>query len=239
MTSAMPAIGDDDDGDPARDVRIDAACDLRTSAVGDERALQHAVSWLLRDSPALRAAVHLIRAGDEHALTPAEARHFAAYALRRRRASGSVRRAARGLCAQLGLDHREFVPDDSGVPPSPPGWLASFSHDDVAAIAVFGRVPLRGLGIDLEAPDALDEELTARVLAPGEDRALADAGIDGKAVFSIKEAVFKATWPADRVFLEFAEVHLDPATRTARTSSGRVVHWRLVTQPRVMALAWW
>jgi 4'-phosphopantetheinyl transferase EntD len=205
-----------------------------------QSALEEAVSRLLEDHAFLHARVQPIRAGDEHALTAAEARYYAEFPPHRRRASGSVRGAARMLCAALGLGQREFACDADGVPAWPEGWIGSFSHDGEAAIAVLGRSPpLQGLGVDIEAPGSFGPELTQRVLAEGEGDALAAAGVDGKTAFCVKEAVFKATFPRDRLFLAFWQIRLDPATRTALTASGRSVHWRAIAAPRRIALAWW
>lgn len=202
-------------------------------------ALEKALSCLLEEH-ALHGEVRLIQAGDEHCLTSAEAQQFASFALRRRRCSGAVRDAARRLCARLGLGHREFLRDGDGLPVWPADWLGSFSHDDAVAVVVLGRrSPLQGVGIDVEAPDPLEAELVDRVVADSERAAFAHARLDGKAVFSIKEAIFKAAYPTDRLFLEFDQVTLDFAARTALTAYGRTLHWRVVTGPRVLALAWY
>jgi 4'-phosphopantetheinyl transferase EntD len=224
-------------------LRANGGLDIASYASSEDSrggTLAHALAHLLEPHAALHASARPIQPGDEQALTPAEAAQFAAYALRRRRASGAVRAAARNLCTKLGLGPHEFLRDADGIPGWPPGWLGSFSHDDVAAVAILGRrPPLQGLGIDIEAPDPLEPELTRSILAHGEEMPLALAGLDGKAAFSIKEAVFKAVYPADRIFLEFAQVRLDPGNRTALTYYGRTVQWRVVTRPRMLALAWW
>jgi len=96
---------------------------------------------------------------------------------------------------------------------------------------------LTGVGVDIEPMEILDDEVMAILATDEEYRGLQYGA--GKTLFSIKEAVFKAVNPYDRVFLDFKDVVVDFSSRVATTSYGRRVSWRVITEHRVMAVAWW
>lgn len=101
------------------------------------------------------------------------------------------------------------------------GYLGSISHADGLCIAHVGRAArLTGIGIDFErvgaVPAAIGADLTSRpeALALGQE---ADPTIDVPTLaFVIKEAFFKAVFPADRVLFGFTDVVARVSWRTGR-----------------------
>ena len=182
-----------------------------------------------------------IRQGDAALLREDEAAQFRSAVPKVRDASGAVRAVARRLCAFLDVEPVSVLKDRDGVPCWPQGLIGSLTHDSLvaAAVVVRPRSGVEGIGIDVEAPCPLEDALAHFIMTPDEARQSVRTGIDAKMVFSIKEAVYKAVYPTDRVFLEFHQVTLDPASRTATTAYGRKVHWRATRATRVLALAWW
>jgi 4'-phosphopantetheinyl transferase EntD len=176
------------------------------------------------------AAVRLIRADDERLLTPLEARGLERAVSRVRRASGAGRDLARTLCGQFGVPVADIPRSSRHDPVWPTGLLGSITHDnEFAAVVVCRSATLQGIGIDLSQILGTPEELAD----------FSDLLFGEKVLFSIKEAVFKAVFPRDGIFLEFHNVTVSRASRTASTHYGRVVHWRVLNFPRVLAIAWW
>jgi 4'-phosphopantetheinyl transferase EntD len=58
------------------------------------------------------------------------------------------------------------------------------------------------------------------------------------ALFSIKEAIYKAVNPLDGIFLDFRDVSVDRRRGIAITNYGRRVNWRVALSSRVLAVAW-
>jgi 4'-phosphopantetheinyl transferase EntD len=184
-------------------------------------------------------AVRRIGMDDDRFLSPAEAVGMGQAVASRRRASGAARALARSLLRALSVPPRDIPWSSSGAPLWPPAVVGSLGHDELVAVAVVGSsATFGGLGVDVEPAGPLDEELIPIVASPDERRAIGDDPARAKLLFCIKEAVFKAVNPRDRRFLEFEDVAVDLEARCARTSYGRVVHWRVVAEPRILAVAW-
>jgi 4'-phosphopantetheinyl transferase EntD len=184
-------------------------------------------------------AVRPIHPDDERCLTESEARGLDRAVASVRRASGAGRDLARMLCGQLGVPVREIPRTAERYPLWPQGIVGSITHDrEFAAAVVAPSDRLRGIGIDIEPAEPLQPGICNIVSPPGEMAAFSDIRFGDKALFSIKEAVFKTVYPRDGRFLDFHEVAVTRHTRTARTNYGRVVHWRVTTLPRVLAIAW-
>jgi 4'-phosphopantetheinyl transferase EntD len=66
---------------------------------------------------------------------------------------------------------------------------------------------------------------------------ITDDPLRGKLLFTAKEAVYKACYPLDRVFLEFHDIEVDLAGHQAVTKTGRVVALRYGVSSHVLALA--
>jgi 4'-phosphopantetheinyl transferase EntD len=100
----------------------------------------------------------------------------------------------------------------SGAPVWPDGLVGSISHSPEAAIAVVGRRDdYVGLGVDLEERGRGPSPRAARLVCrPSEMEWVdVDSGLDRLAMlFSAKEAVFKALFPIEEVWLGFADAEL-------------------------------
>lgn len=177
----------------------------------------------------------------EMALLPCEAAAFGAAVPLVRRRSGAARQLARRLMAGHGVGCDVAIPRGvGGAPKWPAGVVGSLAHDDdfaVAAIASSDNV--RGLGIDIEPAEPLPVGLDARVARPDELRSVGDDVLAGRVLFVAKEAVFKATFPCDGVFLDFADIEIDLAAKSATTATGHVLRVDVVVAGRVVALARW
>lgn len=184
--------------------------------------------------------VRRIAPNDDQLLTPAEAAGKDRMVPARRRASGAAREIARALLdAAIGA-RPDILCEASGAPLWPRGIVGSLAHDEAVAAAVLAPAAvLGGLGIDVEAAEPLDAELLSTVANPGERHLSVDEPLRGKVLFCVKEAVFKAVHPHDRRFLDFADITVEAALGVATTSYGRVVRWRAICAPRVLAIAWW
>jgi 4'-phosphopantetheinyl transferase EntD len=123
------------------------------------------------------------------------------------------RAAARDALLQLGVAPMAIGCGAGGEPLWPPGFVGAISHTGDLAIAIVGlQTDYAGLGVDVER---LSPGLSARaarlVCTPAE---MAWAGVDEldntrrTMVFSAKEAVFKATFPIERVWLGFSDAEL-------------------------------
>src|SRR5205085_10011424 len=93
------------------------------------------------------------------------------------------------------------------------------------------------LGMDMELAVALPPEMLELVATPRELRTTAEHPLAGKLLFAAKEAVYKAVYPLDQVFLEFHDIEVDLAARTATTRSGRIVALRYCLSSHVLVLA--
>ncbi len=121
----------------------------------------------------------------------------------------------------------------AGEPLWPAGCVGSISHTNkvVAAVVAFSP-PVRGIGIDLEENEPLQDaamvELVCRPdeLILGSDPSQAANLQRGKLLFVIKEAVYKLCWPVMRTFLEFHDVSV-MVDIPAGTFSAELVNRRL------------
>ncbi len=59
----------------------------------------------------------------------------------------------------------------------------------------------------------------------------------GKLLFAAKEAVYKALYPLDRVFLEFRDIEVDLVSRTAATRTGHTLALRTCVSSHVVVVA--
>jgi 4'-phosphopantetheinyl transferase EntD len=180
----------------------------------------------------------LIATGDEDALLPAEAVSFERSVLAVRRRSASARIVARELLGKVGVQDFALVRSAAGGLVWPPGLLGSVAHDDNVAIAVIAKSrEFTALGVDVEPARALPAELVPLVATPTERQRYPDELCSSRAFFVVKEAVFKAVYPTDGVFLDFHDIEVDIDTGCARVGNGRVIAVTLATFPRVVAIA--
>jgi 4'-phosphopantetheinyl transferase EntD len=153
------------------------------------------------------------RADGAPPLHPLEEQALGPKAVERRRLYYSLgRAAARDALAELGIYGVAIERGPSGEPLWPAGIVGAITHAGDLAIAIVGLGSnYAGLGIDFEQ---LSRGLTARaarlVCTPAEM-----AWVDPEAgttrltmLFSAKEAVFKAMFPIEGVWLGFADAEL-------------------------------
>jgi 4'-phosphopantetheinyl transferase EntD len=184
--------------------------------------------------------VRAILLGDERLLRPIELRGLEAATLSVRRASGAGRDLARRLCHQLEYPVDAIPRSPHRSPMWPSGIVGSISHDaEFVAAAVGHSNAVQGLGIDVEPLQRLPDGVTEMIGSKRELEELSGLEFCDKVLFCIKEAVFKAVYPRDGIFLDFNEVTVSAKPKLAKTTYGRTVNWRVATTPRVLAIAWW
>ena len=211
--------------------------------MGGESSAEQAEAELSRALRALLPAggvgtARWIRSGDEAHLRLDEQRHLRSAVTSVRRASGAARVAARSVATQLGLALDAVPHNDQRAPVWPPGLVGSLAHDRDCAVAVLAPSKiLAGVGVDVEPIQTLEPDLAELLGEPSEFDGF-DETLAANALFSIKEAVYKAVHPLDGVFLDFKDVRVAVDERSAVTHYGRRVHWRLALAPRVLAVAW-
>jgi enterobactin synthetase component D len=134
-------------------------------------------------------------------------------AQRRRFFFGLGRAAARDALAEIGVASIAIGRGPAGEPVWPDGVVGAISHTGDLAVAIVGWLSdYAGLGIDLEQ---LSPGLSARaarlVCTPAEMAWVGDAGGSsrGTMLFSAKEAVFKALFPIERIWLGFGDAELE------------------------------
>ena len=173
----------------------------------------------------MRAAWCLILPGDEAALTPTERLVQGEAVLRVHRASGAARRLARDLLAGLAVTGLIELPrSTTGAPVWPAGFVGSLAHDDEMAVAVVApRNLVAGVGIDVEPALPLPAELLPVTATASEQAQLNGDLLAARQLFVMEEAVFKASFPLDGVFLEPHDVEICLHTGMARTHHGRVL----------------
>jgi 4'-phosphopantetheinyl transferase EntD len=199
-------------------------------------SLQRAIAAIVL--PGLLIGHRLISPGDEDALLADEAASITTSVIAARRASGAARIVARQLLARLGHAGCPLPRGASGEPIWPAGIAGSLAHDDRVAVAAAGRqADVGAVGIDIEPAVALPPDMLALIATPRELRRIADDPLRGRLLFAAKEAVYKALYPVDRVFLEFHDIEVDLAGRTATTRTGRAVALQFCISSHVLVLA--
>ncbi len=173
-------------------------------------------------------------------LFPAEEAAIAGAAPKRRREFAAVRACARRALASAGFDAAPVPRAPSGAPVWPPGVVGSMTHCEGYRACAIGRTEaFSAIGIDAEPHDLLPDGVLPMVASEPERAALAGlaAAAPGlcwdRILFSAKESVYKAWFPATGRWLGFtdAELTLHPSgTFAARLLvPGPVVGGRPVT----------
>lgn len=188
--------------------------------------------------PGLLLGHRLIAPGDEQALLDEEAASIASPVVAVRRASGAARIVARQLLTQLGYPRVPLPRKASGSPIWPAGIIGSLAHDDEVAVAAVGmQRDFDAVGIDVEPAVALPPDMLMLIATPQELQRISGDPLRGKLLFAAKEAVYKALYPLDRVFLEFHDIEVDLTGRKAVTRTGRAVTLRYCASSRVVVVA--
>jgi 4'-phosphopantetheinyl transferase EntD len=164
------------------------------------------IAALLPDTVAVVTA----QPGDEQRPLFTDEERFVANAVPSRRAEFAAGRACgRAALRALGLPEVAILADERRAPLWPDGVVGSITHcAGFTAAAVAMRRDVAMLGIDAERRGALDD--AELVLAAGERRrAAAVLGADADMVlFSAKESIYKAWYPATGRWLDFHDVTL-------------------------------
>ena len=204
---------------------------------GPNPALHDAIAALA--PPGVLAGHRMISPGDESKLLPQERAAFAGSVVKVQRASGAARLIARELLARLGHPAAPLPKTTDGAPLWPDGIVGSLAHDDCVAVAAVARIgDLKALGIDIEPAERLPADVVDLILTPTERSSLRHDPFGGRLHFVVKEAVYKAVHPLDRIFLEHHDVEIDFSHQRATVRNGRVVDFRCCITPRLVALAY-
>jgi 4'-phosphopantetheinyl transferase EntD len=188
--------------------------------------------------PGILIGHRLISLGDECALMPDEALSFSSSVVQVRRASGAARIVARDLLGRLGFAPRPLPKARSGAPIWPAGIVGSLAHDPRVAVAAVARTDdFVALGIDVEPAEVLPADTLDLVATPQERQGIADDPYRGRLLFAAKEAVYKAVYPIDQIFLDHHDVEIDLADCKATVCNGRVVEVRFCISTHIVALA--
>jgi len=130
------------------------------------------------------------------------------------------RACAHAALASIGELCRSVPIGRDRAPVWPAGVVGSISHGAGLAGAIVGRTSCwQALGLDIEGAGPLPPGLGARVAREDELALCRTVGIacdEAKLLFSIKEAVFKASWPLEGAFLNFADVGLTRLDASSR-----------------------
>jgi 4'-phosphopantetheinyl transferase EntD len=180
----------------------------------------------------------LIAVGDEHAILPEEARAFERSVIQVRRASGAARIVARALIERHGSAEKVLPKSEWGAPVWPKGIVGSLAHDSRVAIAAVGASKDVGaLGIDIEPAEKLPGDLLHLIATPREREAINHDSFHGRLLFVAKEAVYKAVYPLDHIFLDHHDIEVDFANQKATVRNGRIVDLRFCISTHLVTLA--
>jgi 4'-phosphopantetheinyl transferase EntD len=170
-------------------------------------------AWLAAVSPPGTSAV-AATIGPVPAFDPAEETAIERAVPRRRDEFRGGRACARRALAGLGRAPCSIPADARRLPVWPEGYLGSISHGAGLCVAQAARADgFLGIGVDVEAADAVDPGLAGTLARPGEWAAISRAGAPARAAaalcFSAKEAFYKACFPSMGVLLGFHAVRLE------------------------------
>ncbi|HEX8967942.1 MAG TPA: 4'-phosphopantetheinyl transferase superfamily protein [Chloroflexota bacterium] len=180
----------------------------------EKRALELTAEHVRRGLPR-PVGVGIRRRSDAGALRldADEERVLGVRATEARRASFALgRAAARAALGELGVHAGAIGRGTAGEPLWPTGVVGAISHVGDVAIAVVGRrVDYSGLGLDVEELHRGPSPRAARLVCRPSEMEWVDVAGDTRRltmIFSAKEAVFKAVYPIERVWLGFADAEL-------------------------------
>lgn len=143
----------------------------------------------------------------------------------RRREFATVRRCARRALAELGLPPVPLLPGPRGAVRWPPGVVGSMTHcAGYRASALARDRDVAAVGIDAEPDAALPDGVLESIALPQELHRIRQLTVRhpgtawDRLLFSAKEAVYKAWYPAVRRELDFtdAEIAFEPDAGTFR-----------------------
>lgn len=149
-----------------------------------------------------------------------------------RRQTATGRLLLREVLHTMGVVAGPILRTTGGRPALPIGVVASLAHDDDVAVCVAGAGVNLALGVDVEPALPLPAEIVDDVVTSTGDRAA--VAVDGvvdpvraRLLFCVKEAVYKACFPLDEVFLEFADVAVVEGALPGRVEATTRTGWRV------------
>jgi 4'-phosphopantetheinyl transferase EntD len=189
--------------------------------------------------PGILIEHRLIKSGDEQKLLSEELICLQDSTLEVRRASGAARIVARELLSRLGMPVCAIPKTASGFPIWPKDLVGSIAHDcDIAIVAIARANEIVSLGVDVESPDSMHVELSKLVATNAERRQIGNNPFLTGLLFTAKEAVYKAVYPLDMIFLDFSDIEVDLTARRAIVRNGRLLELRFCSSPRLVSLAY-
>lgn len=131
------------------------------------------------------------------------------------------RACARFALKALGVMDQHVGKAASGAPIWPPDVVGSISHSEGLCVAVVARPrQASALGIDIESDRPLAEELDNLICCPDELASARRTSLcpkrASKALFSIKESVFKAYFPATGALLDMRDARVELDSKRGR-----------------------
>lgn len=161
----------------------------------------------------------------------AEAALMAGRRERRRRQFATARACARRALAELGRSPAPLLPGPGGAPRWPVGVVGSITHcEGFRAAVVSPATRYAALGIDAEPAGPLPTGVLGLITSPAERTALAELAAADPSVpwervlFSAKEAVYKAWYPATGHPLGFRDATLTLSRNGTFTAEIRPPH---------------
>ena len=143
-------------------------------------------------------------------LSPAERDIIHGSSQNRQRAFAAGRYLAKTALTHLGISLRPILRNERR-PVWPEFVVGSISHTDHLAVAAVAKsMQYEGIGVDVAVISAVDERVANRVLDDGERGWIDEQRLPEwrTALFSAKEAIYKATNPITNEFLGFRDVTL-------------------------------
>lgn len=153
----------------------------------------------------------------------------------------------REVLRAMGVSPGPILRAAGGRPDLPIGITGTLAHDDEVAVCVCAAGNNLAIGVDVEPALPLPAEILDDVATSDRDReaVMGDDGavdlVKARLLFCAKEAVYKACFPLDEVFLEFKDVSVVegvlPGLLQVQTSTGRRLLVKTLSAPRLLAFA--
>lgn len=148
-------------------------------------------------------------------LHPDERRTVERSMAKRQREFATARHLARVALGELGVPHAALRSREDRAPVWPDGAHGSLSHCDRRAVVAVIDAQHGTVGVDVEHREELKRDLWKTVFLPDEIASLDasfDAPLRGRmalALFSAKEALYKAQYPRTATYMGFAELRVE------------------------------
>ena len=166
--------------------------------------------------PDTRVAVELV--GGPEGLIGREVHDIRKAVPKRQAEFAAGRRAARRALAALGQPDTAIPSRADRAPEWPEGVVGAITHDAGLAAAMLAEATsCGGVGLDIAEATPFPTHLRDRILITDSERALDD--LEARAVFSAKEALYKALYPSVQAFFGFDAAEVVPDLGAERFSA--------------------